>query len=104
MDAIEAPVLTLLYCLTLGFAIVGILLLLRSSHPDNALRVAPVIALATGTLGTMAAYCLLAGYDIRYSAPHLGIIVIAGAFVIERALQFFARQPAWNRPGSIVGC
>jgi hypothetical protein len=98
MDALEAPVLTLLYSLTLGLAIAEIPLLLRSSHPDNALRVAPVIALATGTLGTMAAYCLLAGYDIRYSAPHLGFIVMAGTFAIEKALQIFARQPAWDHP------
>ena len=95
MDVIEAPVLTVLYCVTLGLAIVGILVL-RSSHPDNALGVAPVIALATGTLGTMAAYCLLAGYDIRYSAPHLGTIVIAGAFVFEKILKSFSRhQSAW---------
>lgn len=94
MNAIEAPVLTILYSLTLGFAIVGIVFLARPSPPHKSFRMAPVLALTSGTLGTMAAYCLLAGYDIRYSVPHLGIIIIASAFAIETSLQSLSRHEA----------
>ena len=92
IDRVQAPILTLMYCVTLGFAVLGFFLIMSSYDSAAIIRIAPVVALAVGTLGTMAAYCLLAGYDPRYSAPHLGTIVLCNSLTIALALGALERR------------
>ncbi len=89
LDRLQSPILAVMYFLTLSFAIIGLFTIARSSRIDDILRLAPVVTFAMATLGTMAAYCLFAGYDTRYSVPHLGTIVLSSAVCFELALRKF---------------
>ncbi len=89
---IESPVLTILYCATIGFVLL-LPFTLAINDWTRFLRCWTVSAFATGTLGTMLAYCLLAGYDPRYAIPHTGTLVVCGAVAIDRVMNRF-RKPA----------
>lgn len=91
LDRVQAPILTVMYFLTLVFAFLGLLMIARSSRIDDILLIAPVVTFAMATLGTMTAYCLFAGYDTRYSVPHLGTVVLCSAISFELALSKFHR-------------
>jgi len=92
IDRVQAPILTMMYCVTLGFGVIGFIAILRGNRAADVIRLALVVPLAIGTLGTMTAYCLLAGYDPRYSVPHLGTIVLCNALIIELALRALKRR------------
>ena len=92
LDRLQAPILTVMYCLTLALAILGLLMIVRTSRLDDILRLGAVATFALATLGTMAAYCLFAGYDTRYSVPHLGTIVMCSALSLEFALSGLERR------------
>lgn len=87
----ESPILTALYCIAIGF-VVALPVTLAISEWNRFLRYWTVSAFATGTLGTMLAYCLLAGYDARYAIPHTGTLVVCGALMVDRLVGGF-RKP-----------
>lgn len=88
-DRLQAPVLTLLFVLTLG---------LGSSYPwfvscwtdrDETCD-ATAAALALGVTATIAACCLFACYMPHFGVPHWGTIVICGTYAIDRTVRFVA--------------
>lgn len=83
---LQAPLLTLLYVITLGFVVSSPLVFI--SQPESrpiADTVVTVFALAT--VGTFIAMCFLSGYNKEYSIPHLGVMVICTAYAVENRLR-----------------
>ena len=85
----EAPVLMLLYCVTLGFFLCAPWILMRP--PDQYwMRDMAVIALVVASVGTIVGTCVLAGLNRAYTLPHLVVFTIATAYVWEHRSRFFA--------------
>lgn len=85
LNRIEAPIMTLLFVLTLGLAGCAPWIGFGKRRP-NAIRDAAVAAMAVGVAGVIAVCCLLACYVPHYGIPHWPAIVICGVYGIDRVL------------------
>ncbi len=85
----EAPVLTLLYCVTLGFflCVPGIL---TRTPGQYWMRDIAVSALVVASVGTIAGTAALAGLNRAYTLPHLVVFTIATAYVWEHRSRIMA--------------
>ena len=97
----EAPLLLLLYLVTLAAAFSAPILLCRARYA-HAVNDCAVACLALATVGTIVATCLLAGYNKEYSIEHLGVLVLCAAYAAEHrrriASAFGARKPSKSVP------
>jgi hypothetical protein len=86
----EAPLLTLLYCVSLGFFLYAPWALLRA--PDQHwMRDMTVLALVIASVGTIVGTCVLAGLNRVYTLPHLVVFTIAAAYAWEHRARILAR-------------
>ena len=94
---VQAPLLSVLYFITIGFVLSSPLVLTGKAH-EHAITDATVTLLAMATVGTFVATCMLSGFNKEYSAPHLGVLVICGAYAVENrariAAAIFSNRPA----------
>lgn len=79
---VEAPLLTLMYVVTLGYFVFFPIIFSRkvTDHwwPD-----VTVAALAVASVGTLGGTCVLAGLNRVYSLPHLAIFILCTAYALE---------------------
>ena len=91
----EAPLLTLMYIVTLGYCILFPAILFRKQD-DHWLPDVTVAALAVASVGTIVATCVLAGFNRVYSLPHLVVFTICTAYTFEnhsRIVSIFRSSP-----------
>jgi len=79
--AAQAPFLTAFYVLTLAYVLFSPFVLLRNSSGITTSDVA-VTALAMGTEGTFAAFCLLESYHNQYGVPHISVLVVCTGYAV----------------------
>ena len=87
----EAPILCFVYVVSLLWALLGPIWLLRSRRNSAWLADGIVTALALSTVSTFVAFCLVESFHNRYGIPHLGVMVICAGYAIEKLL--IACQP-----------
>ena len=98
LNRVEAPFLTLLYCITLFALVAGAIALFRGRN-EHLLTDVTVCALAAGTVGTFAAICLLESFHNQYAEPHLGVLLMCSFYLVHRG----ALRNRWRRRKSNVG-
>lgn len=87
---LEAPLLTLLYCITLSFFLCAPVLLLRA--PDrNWLMDKAVAALTVASVGTIIGTTILAGLNRVYTLPHLPVFILITAYIWQNRSRLVAR-------------
>ncbi len=80
----EAPLLTLMYVVTLGYCIFFFFRVIFSREQDDHwLPDVTVAALAVASVGTIVGTCVLAGLNRAYSLPHLVVYTICTAYALE---------------------
>jgi hypothetical protein len=85
----EAPLLTVLYVVTLGFVVFAPLIFMSKAAEFPVADIV-VTGLALATVGTFTAMCCLSGYNKEYSIPHLGVMLICTAYAVENRSRFFS--------------
>jgi hypothetical protein len=88
---VEAPLLSLAYVVTLLFAMLGPVLLVRDKPLSSA--DAAVVLLAMAAVGTEAVMCAIAGFNRIYSLPFVAIFVLCAAFGVERRRDLLPISP-----------
>jgi hypothetical protein len=88
-NRLQAPLLTCLYVLTLGYFIFGPMLLLRAQE-DSWVLDAAVTAVAFGTVGTFLALCVYVSYNRSYAVPYLGALVVCAIYALDNRARFLS--------------
>lgn len=78
----QAPLLTLMYVVTLGYA-VGFPIIVFRKRDDHWVYDALVGILAVASVGTIVGTCVLAGLNRIYTLPHIGVFVICTTYAFE---------------------
>ncbi len=79
---VEAPLLTLMYVVTLGYAI-GFPLIVFRKQDGHWLHDAAVATLAIASIGTIVGTCILAGFNRIYTMPHIVVFVLCTTYALE---------------------
>lgn len=78
----EAPLLALMYVVTLGYAVCFPFIVFRKQD-GRWLNDAAVASLAAASVGTIAGTCVLAGLNRVYTLPHFVVFVICTSYALE---------------------
>jgi hypothetical protein len=91
MDAVQAPVLTFLFVLTLALGACFPAAIFERTG-DALVADATATGVALAVVGTFVACCLFACYMPHYGVPHWGAIVICGTYGLDRAWRALANR------------
>jgi hypothetical protein len=94
LGRVDAPVILVACLLSFGALILSAVRIWRArDFPAALLSLVPFV-LALGILLSMAAFCLLAGYDKRYSVPFFPEFVLCSGYVLEAIARALPANPA----------
>ncbi len=96
----SAPLLTVLYVITVSFVVFAPLVLMRKTDRFP-LTDMIVTELALAVVGTFITMCCLSGYNREYSIPHLGVMVICTAYAVENWSRIAATLRLHSSPFTI---
>lgn len=93
----EAPLLTLMYVVTLAYSVCFPFIVFRRQN-DHWLHDSVVTTLAVASVGTIVGTCVLAGFNRIYTLPHIGVFVICTAYALENWSRIVSSRALGRRP------